>query len=43
MMTAKEYASLVEREDFVPAQNRDLGIDKVYSAQSFWKDAHSPR
>ena len=39
MMTAKEYASLVEREDFVPAQNRDLGIDKVYSAQSFWKDA----
>ena len=38
MMTAKEYASLVEREDFVPAQN-DLGIDKVYSAQSFWKDA----
>ena len=39
MMTAKEYASLVESEDFVPAQNRDLGIDKVYSAQSFWKDA----
>ena len=39
MMTAKEYASLVEREDFVPAQNRDLGSDKVYSAQSFWKDA----
>lgn len=28
MMTAKEYASLVDREDFVPAQNRDLGIDK---------------
>ena len=39
MMTAKEYASLVESEDFVPAQNRDLGIDKVYSAQSFRKDA----
>ena len=44
MMTAKEYASLVEREDFVPAQNRDLGIDKVYSLERrAWPLRQKPR
>ena len=39
MMTAKQYAASVEREDFVLANRHDLGVDKVYGSQSFWRDA----
>ncbi len=39
MMTVKQYAASVEREDFVLANRHDLGVDKVYGSQSFWRDA----
>ena len=41
MMTAKEYASRVEKQDFVLANRRDIGVDKVYGSQSFFRDAVS--
>ena len=39
MMTAKQYAAAVEDRDFTLANRHDLGVDKVYASQSFWKDA----
>lgn len=41
MMSAREYAARVEKQDFVLANRHDLGVDRNYSAQSFWKDAVS--
>ncbi|MBE6909924.1 MAG: ABC transporter permease [Ruminococcaceae bacterium] len=41
MTTAKQYAAVVERDDFVLANRGDLGVDRVYGSQSFWRDALS--
>ncbi len=41
MTTAKQYAAAVERDDFVLANRGDLGVDRVYGSQSFWRDALS--
>lgn len=39
MISEKEFISQVTQGDFVPAANHNLATDKVYAAQSFWKDA----